>query len=59
MLSFVFTNLDSLYESLSHPQHHSAIILTSPRAVEAVTKAIQVHDKDKGEYADGFLSQSL
>jgi len=45
VLDFNFTNLDLLTEALSHPDDYSCLLLTSQRAVEAISKAT---DADAG-----------
>ncbi|XP_042557244.1 uroporphyrinogen-III synthase [Dipodomys spectabilis] len=45
VLSFEFLSLSSLSEKLSHPEDYGGLILTSPRAVEAVELCLEKDSK--------------
>ncbi|KAM5140758.1 uroporphyrinogen-III synthase isoform 2-T2 [Mantella aurantiaca] len=42
VLSFKFVSLEQLFDKLSHPQNYEGLIFTSPRAVEAVARCLQM-----------------
>ncbi|KAK2167779.1 hypothetical protein LSH36_24g08000 [Paralvinella palmiformis] len=46
VLDFSFIHLDELWSSLCEPDRYSGIILTSPRAVQSVTQAIEHATRD-------------
>lgn len=56
VLDFNFTNLDLLTEALSHPDDYSCLLLTSQRAVEAISKAT---DADAGDHLRSSWSQKM
>ncbi|XP_071949219.1 uroporphyrinogen-III synthase-like [Antedon mediterranea] len=41
VLSFKFFNLDQFYKQISNPDNYGGIVFSSPRSVEAFTKAIE------------------
>jgi uroporphyrinogen-III synthase len=47
VLGFSFMNLDELWSCLCEPRKYSGLILTSPRAVQSVAKAIELAGSDE------------
>ncbi len=45
VLDFAFVNLDKLQHHLQEPDNHSGLLLTSPRAAEAIQKVLQQSDQ--------------
>ena len=48
VLSFAFCRLDELYDALSSPGSYSSLVLTSPRVVQAIERALNIADNASG-----------